>query len=69
MEVGLDLALVAEEVAVEMVVGIVFWGLEGEGESSVGVFFERLVGAVAAGFQIVNGLLEQELLEADFHLL
>ena len=52
-----------------MVVGIVFGGLEGEGEPSVGVLLERLVGAVAAGFQIVNGLLEQELLEADFHLL
>ena len=59
MEVGLDLALVAEEVAVEMVVGIVFWGLEGEGESSVGVLLERLFGAVAAGFQFMNGLLEQ----------
>lgn len=59
MKVGLDLALVAEEVAVEMVVGIVFGGLEGEGEPSVGVLLERLFDAVAAGFQFMDGLLEQ----------
>ena len=59
MKVGLDLALVAEEVAVEMVVGIVFGGLEGEGEPGVGVFFKRLFDAVAAGLQLMNGLLEQ----------
>ena len=43
----------------EMVVGIVFGGLEGEGEPGVGVLLERFFDAVAAGFQFMNGLLEQ----------
>ena len=59
MKVGLDLALIAEEVAVEMVVGIAFGGLEGEGEPGVGVLLERFFDAVAAGFQFMDGLLEQ----------
>ena len=59
MKVGLDLALIAEEVAVEMVVAIAFGGLEGEGYPGVGVLLERLFDAVAAGFQFMDGLLEQ----------
>ena len=43
----------------EMVVGIVFGGLEGEGEPSVGLLLERFFDAVAAGFQFIYGLLEQ----------
>lgn len=42
-----------------MVVGIAFGGLEGEGEPGVGVLLERFFDAVAAGFQFMDGLLEQ----------
>ena len=38
VEAGLDVARVAEEIAVEVVVGIVFVGSEGEGESGEGGF-------------------------------
>ena len=69
MEVGLDLAGVAEQIAMEMVVGIVFLGLQGEGEAGVGVFGESFLGVVALGFEIVDDLFEEELLEADLDLL
>ena len=59
----------AEEVAMEVVVGIVFLRLEGEGEPGVGVLLEGFVGRVALGLEFVDGLLEQHLLEADFDLL
>ena len=43
----MDLSGVAEEVAVEVVVGIAFLGLKGEGEAGVGVFAHGFFGAVA----------------------
>ena len=49
VEAGLDVARVTEEIAVEVVVGIVFVGSEGEGESGEGGFGEDFVGFVALG--------------------
>jgi len=69
MELGLNFAGIAEEIAQEMVLGVVFEGLEGEGESGVGVLSESFGGVVAFGFEVVDGLLQEEFLEADFDLL
>jgi hypothetical protein len=65
VELGLDVGEVAEEVFVR-VVGL---GLEGEGESGVGVIDEGFLGAVALRFEVVDRFLEEEFLEADFDLL
>ena len=69
VELGLDFAGVAEEVAVEMVVGIILGILQGEGEPRVGVFLERFFGVVAMGFEGAQSLFEEEFLEADLDLL
>ena len=69
MEVGLNLAGVAEEVEVEVVFGVVFGGLEGEGESGVGVVFHGLGGVVALLVELVDDLFEEKFLHADFDLL
>ena len=53
----------------KVVVGVAFEGLEGEGESGVGIFFQGLGGGVSFGFEVVDGLFEEELVEADFDLL
>ena len=65
----MDLAGIAEEVAMEMVVGIVFLGLQGEGEAGVGVFAHSFFGAVALFFKVGYDLLEEHFLKADFDLL
>ena len=67
MEVGLDLAHVAEKVAEG--VAFAFEGLEGEGESGVGVLLEGFFGVVALLVEVVDDLFEGEFLVADFHLL
>ena len=69
MEVGLNLAGVAEEVEVEVVFGVVFGGLEGEGESGVGVVFQGLGGVVALLVELVDDLFEEKVLHTDFDLL
>ncbi len=43
----------------EMVVGIVRQGLQGEGETGVGVFGEGLLRVVAAGVESMQGLFEE----------
>lgn len=53
----------------EVVVGIGGGGLEGEGESTIGVFVKGLVGLVAGGFEVMDDLLQEEALHADFNLL
>ena len=65
----MDLAGVAEEVAVEVVVGVALRGLKGEGEAGVGVFAHGFAGAVALFFEVVDDLFEEHFLEADFDLL
>ena len=69
MEVGLDLSGVAEEVAVEVVVGIALFWLKGEREAGVGVFAHGLVSVVALFFEVMDDLFEEHFLEADFDLL
>ncbi len=69
MELGLNFAGIAEEIAQEMVLGVVFEGLKGEGESGVGVLSESFGGVVAFDFEVVDGLFQEEFLEADFDLL
>ena len=65
----MNLAGIAEEVAVEMVVGIVFLGLQGEGEADVGVVAHGFFDAVALFFEIGDDLLQEHFLKADFNLL
>ena len=65
----MDLAGIAEEVAMEMVVGIVFLGLQSEGEAGVGVFAHGFVSMVALFFEAMDDLFEEHFLEADFDLL
>ena len=69
VELGLDLAGVAEEIAEGVVVGIGGEGLQGEGETGVGIFGKGLLGGVALAVKVVDDLLEEEFLEADFDLL
>ena len=69
MEVGLDLAGVAEEVAEGVVLGVAGEGLEGDGESGVGIFGEGFFGVETLGVEVVDDLLEGEFLEADFDVL
>ena len=69
MEVGLDLVGVAEQIAIEMVVGIAFLGLQGEGETGVGVFAHGFFGAVALFFEVIDDFLEEHFLNANFDLL
>ena len=65
----MDLAGVTEQIAMEMVVGIVFLGLQSEGEAGVGVFAHGFFGAVALFFEVGYDLLEEHFLKADFDLL
>ena len=69
VEVGLDLAGVAKEVAEEVVVGVSGIGLEGEGKAGVGAFGEGILGVEALTLEVVDEFLEEDLLEADFDLL
>ena len=65
----MDLPGVAEEVAVEVVVGIALFWLEGESEAGVRVFAQGFVSAVALFFEAMDDLFEEHFLEADFDLL
>ena len=65
----MDLSGVAEEVAVEVVVGIALFWLEGECEAGVGVFAHGLVCVIALFFKVMDDLFEEHFLEADFDLL
>jgi hypothetical protein len=69
VELGLDFAGVAKQVAVEVIVGIVLGVLERESEPAVRIFLERFFGVVAVSFEGVQGLFEEEFLEADLDLL
>jgi len=69
LEVGLDLAGVAEQVAEEVVLGVGGVGFEGEGEPGVGVFGEGFLGVEALAVEVVDEFFEEDLLEADFDLL
>ena len=68
MEIGLDLAGVAEEVAVKVVMGIALFWLQGEGEAGVGVVAHSFVGTVAQFFEAMDDLLEEHFLYSDFDL-
>ncbi len=46
-----------------------FGGLEGEGEAGVGVFGEGFSGVEALAMEVGDDFLEEDLLEADLHLL
>ena len=69
MEVGLDLAGVAEEVAVKVVMGIARFWLQGEGEAGVGVVAHGFVSVISLFFEAMDNLFEEHFLEADFDLL
>ncbi len=69
VELGVDVGGVTEEIAVEVIVGIGGGGLEGESESTIGVFVEGLVGFEAGGFEVMDDLLQEQVLQGDFDLL
>ena len=58
VEVGLDVAGVAEVVAEEVIVGIAMVGLEGEGEARIRIFGEGVLGGEALGLEVVDDLFE-----------
>ncbi len=59
MELRLDVRGVAEEIAEEVIAGVVFKGLKGEGEPGIGTLLEGLGGGVAFGLEVMEGLFEE----------
>ncbi len=69
MELRLNVAAIAEEVPVQMVLRISLGGEEREHEPGEGIFGQGALGPVSALFQVVNLLLEEKVVQTDFDLL
>jgi len=59
VELRLDVRGVAEEIAEEMIAGIVFKGLKGEGKAGIGTLLKGFGGGVAFGLEVMKRLFEE----------
>lgn len=59
MELRLDVRRVAEEIAEEVIAGVVFKGLKGEGKAGIGTLLEGFGGGVAVCLEVMEGLFEE----------